>query len=149
MGHIETSRELTADPQALWAWVANPTTWHDWFSVHESWLAEPPSPLTAGAHLSARIVMLGLTNDIVWVVQTVEAPTRLVISGTGSGGVKATFTFTIEKVHKIESHSLVTVAGDFQGALIEGAFNEIVERDGIKQLDKSLDALDALASAAA
>lgn len=146
MGHIEATRELTAGPPDLWATVADPQTWDKWFTVHDKWLDEPPSTLTAGVKLSAKIVMLGMANKIDWTVEEVEAPGRLVLSGTGMAGVKARFTFTIEPAG---NGSRFTVAGDFEGALVKGALAKAVEKDGVKQLDKSLDALDALARASA
>jgi uncharacterized protein YndB with AHSA1/START domain len=146
MGHIEATRNLSAAPDALWATVANPNTWGEWFTVHDKWMDEPPAVLAEGAKLSAKIVMLGMANKIDWTIGTVEAPRRLVLTGTGMAGVKATFEFTIEPEG---SGSKFTVAGDFEGALVKGALAKAVEKDGAKQLDKSLDALDALASAAA
>lgn len=146
MGHIEATRELSASPDALWATVANPNTWGEWFTVHDKWMQEPPATLTEGATLSAKIVMLGMANKIDWIVGAVDAPTRLVLSGTGMAGVRATFEFTITPEG---SGSRFTVTGDFEGALVKGALAKAVEKDGAKQLDKSLDALDTLASAAA
>ena len=144
MGHIEATRELAASPDALWATVSNLNTWGDWFTVHDKWMEEPPATLTAGMKLSAKIVMLGMANKIDWTVGDVEAPNRLVLSGTGMAGVKATFEFAIVPEG---SGSRFTVAGDFEGAMVKGALAKAVEKDGAKQLDKSLDALDALASA--
>ncbi|WP_025736700.1 type II toxin-antitoxin system Rv0910 family toxin [Mycobacterium genavense] len=144
MGHIEATRELSAAPAALWATVANPHTWNEWFTVHDKWMEEPPATLSAGSTMSAKIVMLGMANKIDWTVDTVEAPTRLVLSGTGMAGVKATFEFIIVPEG---SGSRFTVAGDFEGALVKGALAKAVQKDGVKQLDKSLDALDALADA--
>jgi uncharacterized protein YndB with AHSA1/START domain len=146
MGHIEATRELSADAEAIWATVANPNTWGDWFTVHDKWMDEPPAVLTEGAKLSAKIVMLGMANKIDWTIESVEAPSRLVLTGTGMAGVKATFEFTVLPEG---SGSRFTVAGDFEGALVKGALAKAVEKDGVKQLDKSLDALDVLASAAA
>jgi uncharacterized protein YndB with AHSA1/START domain len=146
MGHIEATRNLTASPHALWETVSNLDTWGEWFTVHDKWMEEPPAVITEGATLSAKIVMLGMANKIDWTVEAVEAPTRLVLSGTGMAGVKATFEFIIEPV---DGGSRFTVTGDFAGALIKGALGKAVEKDGVKQLDKSLDALDAMASAAA
>jgi uncharacterized protein YndB with AHSA1/START domain len=146
MGHIEATRDLSASPDALWATVANPNTWGEWFTVHDKWMEEPPAVLTEGAKLSAKIVMLGMANKIDWTIETVQAPTRLVLTGTGMAGVKATFEFTITPEGQ---GSRFTVAGDFEGALVKGALAKAVEKDGVKQLDKSLDALDALASTAA
>jgi carbon monoxide dehydrogenase subunit G len=146
MGHIEATRELSATPEALWATVANPNTWGEWFTVHDKWMEEPPATLAAGAKLSAKIVMLGMANKIDWTIESVEAPTSLVLTGTGMAGVKATFEFTITPEG---AGSKFTVTGDFEGALVKGALAKAVEKDGVKQLDKSLDQLDALASATA
>jgi len=146
MGHIEATRDLAAPPEALWAIVANPSTWGDWFTVHDKWMGEPPAALTEGATLSAKIVMLGMANKIDWTIDSVDAPNALVLSGTGMAGVKARFEFTIVPEG---TGSRFTVSGDFEGAMVKGALAKAVEKDGIKQLDKSLDALDALASASA
>jgi uncharacterized protein YndB with AHSA1/START domain len=144
MGHIEATRELSASPEALWGTVSDLANWDKWFTVHEKWLTEPPATLTEGAKLTAKIVMLGMANKIEWTIESVDAPRGLVLSGTGMAGVKAQFTFTVESA---ESGSKFTVLGDFEGALIKGALGKAVEKDGVKQLDKTLDQLDALASA--
>jgi uncharacterized protein YndB with AHSA1/START domain len=146
MGHIEASKDLAAAPDALWATVSDPQTWDKWFTVHERWLEEPPTTLMPGAKLTAKIVMLGMANKIDWTVLAVDAPHSLVLEGTGMAGVKARFTFTIAPEG---AGSRFTVAGDFEGALIKGAMAKAVEKDGMKQLDKSLEALNALASAPA
>lgn len=146
MGHIEATRQLSADPEALWQTVSDLANWHKWFTVHEKWLEQPPDTLTEGAKLTAKIVMLGMANKIEWTIESVDAPRSLVLAGTGMAGVKAQFTFTIAPA---ESGSKFTVLGDFEGAMIKGALGKAVEKDGAKQLDKTLDQLDALASASA
>jgi carbon monoxide dehydrogenase subunit G len=146
MGHIEATTELSATPEALWGTVSDLANWDKWFTVHEKWLAEPPATLSEGATLTAKIVMLGMANKIEWTIESVDAPRGLVLSGSGMAGVKAKFTFTIEPA---ESGSKLTVLGDFEGALVKGALGKAVEKDGVKQLDKTLDQLDALASASA
>jgi uncharacterized protein YndB with AHSA1/START domain len=146
MGHIEATRELSAAPEALWATVSDLANWDKWFTVHEKWLEEPPTTLTEGAKLTAKIVMLGMANKIAWTIEAVDAPQRLVLAGTGMAGVKAQFTFTIEPAG---AGSKFTVCGDFEGALIKGALGKAVEKDGVKQLDKTLEQLDTLASASA
>ena len=146
MGHIEATRELSASPEALWGTVTDLANWDKWFTVHEKWLQDPPDTLTEGAKLTAKIVMLGMANKIEWTIESVAASRTLVLSGTGMAGVKAKFTFTIDPADK---RSNFTVFGDFEGAMIKGALGKAVEKDGVKQLDKTLDQLDALASASA
>ncbi|MGW0248814.1 type II toxin-antitoxin system Rv0910 family toxin [Nocardia goodfellowii] len=147
MGHIEASKDVNATPEALWAVVADPQTWDKWFSIHERFMEEPPATLTAGAKLVAKIVMLGMANKLEWTVVSVDSPNTLTLGGTGMAGVKTEFTFDIQP--KAAGGSVVKVSGDFEGALIKGALGKAVEKDGLKQLDKSLEQLDALAATAA
>jgi carbon monoxide dehydrogenase subunit G len=145
MGHIEATKILTAKPDAVWATVSDPNTWNKWFTIHERWMEEPPAILTEGTKLTAKIMMLGMANKIDWTVNTVQAPSRLELAGTGMAGVKTTFGFTIEPEGEGTKFS---VTGDFDGAMIKGALGKAVEKDGVKQLDKSVEQLDNLASAA-
>jgi uncharacterized protein YndB with AHSA1/START domain len=145
MGHIEAQRQLPASPHAVWTTVADPSTWGTWFTIHERWMEEPPATLSAGARLTAKIVLLGMANKIDWTVDSVDPPHRLSLSGTGMAGVKCSFTFTLEPIG--DNASLFTVTGDFEGALIKGALGKAVEKDGAKQLAKTLDQLGELAAA--
>ncbi|MFH5210431.1 SRPBCC family protein [Antrihabitans spumae] len=146
MGHIEATKNLTASPAAVWATVSDPSTWDKWFTIHERWIEEPPATLTEGAKLTAKIMMLGMANKIDWTVETVDAPNSLVLAGVGMAGVKTQFSFTIEPDG---DGTKFDVSGDFEGALIKGALGKAVEKDGLKQLDKTLEQLDALAAASA
>ncbi|MFV8316438.1 SRPBCC family protein [Mycobacterium sp. 23] len=145
MGHIEASRMLSATPDALWAIVSDLPNWDKWFTVHEKWTSDVPETIVVGTPLTAKIVMLGMANKISWTVEKIDAPTSFALSGTGMAGVKALFEFTLTPAGK---GAEFTVAGDFEGALVKGALAKAVEKDAKKQLDKSLDQLDALASAA-
>ncbi|MFE3446341.1 SRPBCC family protein [Nocardia sp. NPDC059180] len=143
MGHIDATKNLNAAPDAVWAVVSDTGTWDKWFTIHERWMEEPPAALTAGSKLVAKIFMLGMANKIEWVVESVDAPNKLVLSGTGMAGVKVRFSFEIQPEGE---GSKFSVDGDFEGALIKGALGKAVEKDGAKQLDKTLEQLDALAS---
>jgi uncharacterized protein YndB with AHSA1/START domain len=147
MGHIEAERELPAPVDAVWAMIADPSTWGNWFSIHEKWLSEVPSVLAHGTQLAAKIVMLGMSNKIEWTVDSIDAPRQLSMSGTGMANVKCAFTFNLEPVD--DTASKFTLSGDFEGALIKGALGKAVEMDGAKQLDKTLAQLSELAAAKA
>ncbi|MFI9506494.1 SRPBCC family protein [Nocardia sp. NPDC052566] len=146
MGHIEATKDVNATPEALWAVVADPQTWDKWFSIHERFMEEPPAVLAEGSKLVAKIVMLGMANKMEWVVVAVDAPSKLTLGGTGMAGVKTEFTFDIQP--REGGGATVSVSGEFEGALIKGALGKAVEKDGLKQLDKTLEQLDALAVAA-
>lgn len=145
MGHIEATKKLSVRPEALWQMVSDPSTWGQWFTIHEKWLSEPPATLSQGSSLTAKIVMLGMANKIEWTVDEFDAPTGLTMSGTGMAGVKCRFEFSVAPA---DDGAQFSVAGDFEGALIKGALAKAVEKDGAKQLDATLEKLEALASAA-
>ena len=67
------------------------------------------------------------------------------MSGTGMAGVKCAFTFNLEPTG--DRAARFTLSGDFEGALIKGALGKAVEKDGAKQLDKTLAQLTGLAVA--
>ncbi len=145
MGHIEATKTLSASPEAIWAIVSDLSTWDKWFTVHEKWLSDVPPTITPGTALTAKIVMLGMANKIEWKIEKMDAPTTFALSGTGMAGVKALFEFTVTPSGE---GSEFTVAGDFEGVMVKGALAKAVEKDGAKQLDKTLEQLDALAAAA-
>lgn len=144
MGNIEATRQLSATPEALWAIVSDLANWDKWFTVHEKWLCDVPATITPGTTLTAKVVMLGMANKIEWKVERMDAPNTFAMSGTGMAGVKAFFEFTLMPSG---DGSQLTLAGEFEGALVKGALAKAVEKDATKQLDKSLEQLVVLASA--
>lgn len=142
MGHIEKTETLAARPQEIWKVISDPSTWSDWFTIHERWMVEPPATLTSGTNLTAKIFMLGMANKIEWVVDTADEGSSLVLSGTGMAGVKAKFSFQLTPEG---DGTQVNVAGDFEGSIIKGALGKAVEKDASKQVQASLDKLEALA----
>lgn len=145
MGHIEATEKLSASPDAVWKVISDPATWGEWFTIHERWMEEPPATLTAGSKLTAKIMMLGMANKIEWTVDDVDAPNKLVLSGTGMAAVKVQFVFELKAAGE---GSELQISGDFSGTLIKGALAKAVEKDATSQIDKSLTKLDALATAA-
>jgi hypothetical protein len=143
MGHVAVSRHLAADPDALWAIVADPRTWDEWFTVHDRWLIEPPASLAAGTRLTASMFILGVANNIVWTVESIIAPVSVMMVGTGVAGLTAQCGFTIAPTG---TGSRFTVVGDFAGTLVRGSVVKAVEREGVAQLVKSMALLEVLAS---
>lgn len=72
--------------------------------------------------------MLGVANKVEWTADSVDAPRRLTMSGTGMAGVECSFTFTLEPAG--DKSPTFTMVGDLEGALIKNARGEAVEKDG-------------------
>lgn len=138
MGHIEATRDLTAGPDALWATVADRR--HGTNGSRSQRVAGGATGhVDRRGRLTAKIVMLGMASRIEWTIESVDAPhsrAQRHRNGRSQGG----FSFTIEPAG---TGSRFTVTGDFEGALVKGALARPWREDGVKQLDKSLDALDA------
>lgn len=141
MGHIESSKDLTASPQEVWDVITDASKRGEWLTIHSGWLADPPAELTVGSVLVEKVVMLGMANKIEQTVTVCDAPKRLELSGTGMAGVKVTFAFEIAPNG---SGSTVNIAGDFSGSLIVGALGKAVEKDGVANLENSLSNLEKL-----
>jgi hypothetical protein len=145
MGHMEATRHLWIEPNALWAAVIDLPNWDKWLTLHQRWLKEPPAALTPGAILVSKISVLGIANRMTWHVSVVDSPSRLVVSGKGSTGVRCRFEIRITPAG---DGSEFTMACDFHGAAMKGALDSAVERDGNRQLGCALQRLDALAATA-
>jgi uncharacterized protein YndB with AHSA1/START domain len=146
VGHIEAEREIAATPEALWAIVSDVRSWERWFTVHAGWAAEPPAEVAKGTTITEKIEMLGIANKIDWTVLDLQPPTKITMVGTGRAEVKVQFTFAVEPT---DTGTKLTLSGNFDGALINGALVKAVERDGIVQLDTTLQRLDEVAKAPA
>jgi carbon monoxide dehydrogenase subunit G len=146
VGHIEAEREIAATPEALWAIVSDVRSWERWFTVHAGWAAEPPAEVAKGTTITEKIEMLGIANKIDWTVLDLQPPTKITMVGTGRAEVKVQFTFAVEPA---DTGTKLTLSGNFDGALINGALVKAVERDGIVQLDTTLRRLDEVARAPA
>jgi carbon monoxide dehydrogenase subunit G len=142
MGHVESSKQISATPDQVFAVLTDPSRRADWLTIHAGWLEEPPATVEQGAKLVEKIVMLGMANRIEWNVDELVPGSRVVTSGTGMAGVKVRFEFDVEPDG---DGSNTTISGDFEGAMIVGAVGKAVEKDAVANIDTSLDKLAALA----
>lgn len=145
IGHIDAAQHVAASPAAVWQVLTDPLAWDQWFTVHDSWVAEPPATLAVGTALSARLSMLGVTNTLDWVVESVEDGTRIELAATGREGLSVRLMF---RVAPAGSGSWITASGQFGGALLSPALLDAVEADGVAKLVESLAGLDRLARVA-
>ncbi|HET7691235.1 MAG TPA: SRPBCC family protein [Nocardioidaceae bacterium] len=144
MGQISTTRTLPAPPNKVWEILSDVHRWDEWLSIHAGWIEEPPATLTPGAKLVEKIFMLGMANKLEWTVETVEPEKLLVITGVGMAAVKSRFSFAITSSTDTETE--VTIDANFEGSLVVGALAKAVEKDGLKNLNDSLDKLSAAAA---
>ena len=141
MGRISASVELPAAPDKVWAEFSNPNNFEKWLTIHTKWKGDVPAEFSPGSQVSEVVTMLGMANTITWTVDTYEAPSRLVISGTGMAGVKISFSLSVAAAG---AGAAATIEAEFTGQMIVGALGKAVEKDGKKNLDESLEKFKAL-----
>ena len=141
MGHVSSSVEIAAPPEKVWEEFTNPANFEKWLTIHTKWKGDVPTEFAQGAKVTEVVTMMGMPNTIEWTVDEFDAPNRVSISGTGMAGVKVQFQLSVEPS---DAGSKATIDAEFTGAMIVGALGTAVEKDGQKNLDKSLEQFAAL-----
>lgn len=141
MGQITASRELTASPQEVWDLCSNPNNFEKWLTLHVKWKGDVPAEFTQGAQVTEVISMMGMPNTITWTVDEYDAPAKVSISGTGMAGVKVAIDLGVAPT---ETGSRFDLSATFEGQMIVGALGKAIEKQGVGELDKSLDAFEGL-----
>lgn len=141
MGQISTSVELPAAPEKVFEVAADPNNFEKWLTLHVKFKGDVPAQLTAGAQYTEVISMMGMPNTITWTVDEYEAPKKMKVSGTGMAGVQVAITIAVEPVGDGAKLDLST---DFEGQMIVGALGKAIEKQGLAELDKSIEQFKAL-----
>lgn len=136
MGQISASRELTASAEDVWALASDPNNFEKWLSLHVKWKGDIPAEFSKGAQVTEVISMMGMPNTITWTVDEYDAPSKVVISGTGMAGVKVAIDLSVTPTDSGSRFDLMT---SFEGAMIVGALGKAIEKQGAVELESSLD----------
>lgn len=141
MGHISTSIELPATPEKVFEIASDPSSFEKWLTIHSTWKGDLPARFSKGAQLTEVVSMMGMPNTITWTVDEFEEPSKVAISGTGMAAVKIAISIDVEPAG---SGSVFKLGAEFSGQMIVGALGKAIEKDGQKNLEKSLEQFKAL-----
>lgn len=141
MGQITTSVELPATPEKVFEVAADPNSFEKWLTLHVKFKGDLPAQLAAGSQYTEVISMMGMPNTITWTVDEYEAPKKMKVSGTGMAGVKVAITIAVEPAGEGAKLDLTT---DFEGQMIVGALGKAIEKQGLVELEKSIEQFKAL-----
>lgn len=144
MGQINTTIDLAASPEKVFATATDPTQFENWLTIHSKWKGEVPAAFTQGAKVTEVVSMLGMPNTIEWTVDDFDAPEKLSLSGTGMAGVKVQIDIAVTA--NGEGGSTLSLSTSFEGAMIVGAIGAAVDKDAQKQLELSLEKFQGLLS---
>jgi hypothetical protein len=142
MAEARVSGVLPLAPADAWALLSDLTRFDEWLTIHDAWTSEIP-PLAAGATVTERLTVMGITSTIDWTIETFAPPDSLTIVGTGLAGAQIAFTLALES-HDGCARASIDV--QFTGALMVGAIGAAVEKNATAELETSLVRLQRLAS---
>lgn len=145
MGTVNATVAIPAEQERVWNVLVSPGTYEEWLTIHTKWKSDIPEQFSQGATAAQVVTMLGMANTIEWTVETLDAPERLTISGTGMAGVQTTFSLAVQSDGAGGSQAQIDAT--FDGAMIVGALGKAVEQDAQKNLDASLANLARLVAA--
>ncbi|MGV9408991.1 SRPBCC family protein [Nocardia sp. NPDC003693] len=144
MGSLVMSREIPCGPEAVFGTIVRPATWHRWFTIHRGFVREPPELLSEGATLLSRVTLLGADDELEWTVEVLDAPFRMVLLGSGSGGARSEFTYWLRPS---EAGTTLTIGGVFTGPEFTPEHSAALEDHGRAELAHTLDLLAAITCA--
>lgn len=141
MAQSNSSLEIPASQDKVWALLSDPSRFEEWLTVHTKWKDEPPTSLSQGTQMTEVVSIMGMPNTITWTTDEYDAPRSMKISGTGMAGAKVSFTLSVAEAGE---SSVATIDAEFISQMMVGAIGAAVERTAAKELDQSLANLAAL-----
>lgn len=141
MAKVKVSVDVPIPPAEAWSHTANLAELDKWLTMHEAWRGEVPATLTPGTELVGVATVKGMRNRVTWKVQTADAPSKLVLKGSGKGGTKFTLGLLVAPKG---AGSEVTVDVELGGAPLFGPIGSGVARAVKGDIEKSLEKFVAL-----
>lgn len=138
---VETTIDLPAPPEEVFAVVMDPLQLEDWVTAHDSVKDVPDSELAEGSTFRQKLKVAGVGFGVTWEVTEIDAPRLAVWEGKGPAGSKARCRYELEahdggtRFHYLNEFELPG------GKLAAAAGKAIGEERGRAEAEKSLENL--------
>lgn len=135
---VETSIDLDAPPERVFAVVMDPTCLGEWVTAHEEVLDAPDAPLAAGSTFRQKLKVAGIGFKVTWEVTEIDEPRLAVWEGKGPAGSRAHARYELEprgegtRFHYLNEFELPG------GKLAAAAGKAIGEERGREEAERSL-----------
>ena len=86
---VETTIDLPAPPDEVFAVVMNPHCLEEWVTAHDAVKDVPEGPLAEGSTFRQKLKVAGVTFGVTWKVTEIDEPRLAVWEGKGPAGSKA------------------------------------------------------------
>ncbi|WP_028479259.1 SRPBCC family protein [Nocardia sp. CNY236] len=137
MIHIESTKDVNASPDAVWAFISDPSTWSQWMTIYDQFVEEPPAALSQGTTMVARVKAFGMSNNVEMTIDSIDAPNTLKLNVAGGAGAAGTADFVFE-VQPTADGSTITMSFEVKGVASRGPMGKTVEAVAIDQTNQTL-----------
>ncbi|MFI7542268.1 SRPBCC family protein [Actinoplanes sp. NPDC049599] len=127
--------ELAADPDRVFAVLADPARMGDWLVLHAGWPAPPPAELLPGTRLTQRVKLMGMPSEVRWTVTGREPAQTLWLDGTAPMGIAVGFYLSLTPT---AGGTVVRCDGGVEGGTADGPLGAMLARNLADALRKSL-----------
>ena len=138
MATIIKQTEVDAPADAVWAKLADTSTYGEWLSTHVDYPAGPPE-LAEGATFKEKVTIMGMPGEVDWTVTKFEPGAAVEMEGAGPMAT------TLRAAYRVEPSgdgTTVTLESEFGGAAL-AAMAQPLESASNAALEKSLEQLKA------
>ncbi len=139
MSDIETTIEVAASPEEVWAVLTDFDLIGEWIRVHDGFVDEPPR-LRPGAEFRQKLSSGDLQGEVEWTVEEVSPPTELAWTGCGPGGAVAHVRYRLTATDggtTIEYHTDF----DMPGGPLAGVATKAIQPRGQEEAERALESL--------
>ncbi|MET8152424.1 crotonase/enoyl-CoA hydratase family protein [Actinoplanes sp. NPDC049668] len=130
--------EIAADPDRIFAVLADPARMGDWLVLHAGWPAQPPAGLVPGERMTQRVKLMGVPSDVRWTVTGIAPPRTVWLDGTGPMGITVGFYLSVAPA---AGGALVRCDGGVEGGTADGPLGSMLARNLAEAMQKSLEKL--------
>ncbi len=86
---VETTIEIDAPPEEVWAIVSNPRRLAEWVTIHRALERADAGPLERGFTMEQEMTLRGQSFTVAWTAAEVDAPRMVRWEGDGPAGSSA------------------------------------------------------------
>jgi hypothetical protein len=112
---VTTSIDLKVGASAVWAVLSDLGNLGAWVSNHTGYVGAAPASLAPGTEYTEKIRVLGMPQDVRWIISDVAEGSRILQEGKGPMGISIDSEYTVEPSG---DGSRLTVTQAFSGAAL-------------------------------
>ncbi|MEU4217945.1 SRPBCC family protein, partial [Actinoplanes sp. NPDC026623] len=135
------SAGVAAEPDRVFAVLADPARMGDWLVAHSGWPAPPPAELVTGARFRQGVKLMGVPSEVRWTVTGAEPPRTIWLDGTGPMGIAVGLYLSVAPA---AGGALVRCDGGVEGGTADGPLGAMLARNLAEAVQRSLQRLAAV-----